>query len=326
MLRLSGHNSVIISLLFCLACVACKKESISPDHVKNIIDQGKDLRSVYFTGPMVGFVAGGKYEKEGYIYKTTDGGNTWENVYHTHWSVNDIRFLDDETGYACGDSLHIIRTSDQGETWTNVPLSWYPYDHHIVPLKHISFADDTTWYFTGGRYYLYGINVRTTNGGYYWDNMVFEVELNTAHFRDGQHGLLGGYGIILMTSDGNETFTPNDFTGDNITGMRFRDQQNGVACGYDGGIYGTHDGGISWQTWMNPNSNFGNRVHFNAIEYTTRGCLAVGNDGVAYHSDDAGASWSVLDLDISLNFNDVILHDDRFIIVGEEGLLIMVDL
>jgi photosystem II stability/assembly factor-like uncharacterized protein len=324
MLQLLRYNSVISFLLFCLVCSACKKESIAPGHEKITINSGKDLRAVYFTGPMTGFVAGGKFEKEGYIYRTADGGATWENVYTTHWSVNDIRFLDDETGYACGDSLHIIRTTDQGTNWTDVPLSWYPYEQHIVPLKHITFADDTTWYFTGGRYYQYGINVRTMNGGYHWDNMVFEVELNTAYFSDGQHGLLGGYGLILMTSDGNETFTPNDFKGDNITGMCFMDPENGAACGFDGGIYGTQDGGISWHTWMKPNATFGPRIHFNAIEYDAKGCMAVGNDGVAYHSDDAGDSWTAIDLNISNHFNDVMLHDDHFIIVGEDGLLVKI--
>jgi photosystem II stability/assembly factor-like uncharacterized protein len=313
---------LLFSLLSFFLC-ACRKEEIQPDFSSVIVSGGKELKALYFIDSLVGFVSVGKYEEEGYICKTTDGGSSWLLVFDSHWSVNDIGFLDASHGYACGDSLHIIKTTDQGITWTPVELSWYPASDYIVPLKHLEFADDTTWFFTGGRYYHYGINVRTQNGGYWWDNEVFQVELNSSWFRDEKYGLLAGYGVIYVTPDANVSFKPSDFIGDNITSMSFIDSVNGIACGYNGGIYRTRDGGGSWGTVLKPNGYLGRRLHFNAVEYTTTGLLAAGNEGLIYYSGN-GESWTKIETGFVNDFFDIEYINGFYMIAGEDGVLIKI--
>ncbi|NIQ57567.1 MAG: hypothetical protein GWN71_30500, partial [Gammaproteobacteria bacterium] len=68
----------------------------------------------------------------GAIYRTTDGGATWESVYSTDY-VGGLaispRFADDRTVYAAGSSSRVVRSTDGGETWDAVgtwPSDAYP--------------------------------------------------------------------------------------------------------------------------------------------------------------------------------------------------------
>jgi hypothetical protein len=68
----------------------------------------------YFINGRTGFLVG----SEGNIIKTTDTGQTWENIYsgvvETLWQ---IEFLDQSTGFIVGDFGRILKTEDGGETW-----------------------------------------------------------------------------------------------------------------------------------------------------------------------------------------------------------------
>jgi len=290
----------------------------------HVVAPDKRLKSVCFINPSTGFVSGGITGEEGYIYGTTDGGIKWQLILSTNWSINDINFLDPHKGFACGDSLHIVKSIDQGVTWDLVQLSWLPYPEYIIPLKHIEFADDTTWYFTGGQNYEFGVNVRTQNGGSWWDMEVFQVELNSAYFSEADVGLVAGYGIVYITYDGNSNFVPSDFQGDNITSLSFVDPMHGFASGYNGGIFQSDDGGATWHAVLKPNGYIGSRVHFNDIEFTGITGVAVGNRGIIYYSSNDGISWDLVNIDSDIDFYNVKFVDGQYYVCGEDGIFLKI--
>ena len=67
-----------------------------------------------------------------YFRRTTDGGNTWKNVYQdsAYWydkdnyhgvpNINDIAYPNTNLFIAIGDSGLVIRTTDKGETWEKI--------------------------------------------------------------------------------------------------------------------------------------------------------------------------------------------------------------
>lgn len=79
---------------------------------------GAGFGEIHFIGPETGFVGGGA--GQAVIYKTTDGGGTW-NAKHAVGGVQDaifgIDFVDGNIGYAIGSNGVILRTTDGGETW-----------------------------------------------------------------------------------------------------------------------------------------------------------------------------------------------------------------
>ena len=104
--------------------------------------------------------------------------------------------------------------------------------------------------------------------------------------------------------------------------MSFNGPENGMACGYDGGIYTSRDGGTTWETSMKPNGYLGRRLHFNKIVNHSGGCMAVGNAGTVFYSGNGGGSWTEIDIDADGDFYDVMYMDGQFVLVGEGGEVI----
>lgn len=79
-----------------------------------------------FTSPMIGFAAGFLLDYDSYnstvtIDKTTDGGETWFNIYSHRFpftmGLQCIAFADSLYGLAAGDGGLILRTTDGGAAW-----------------------------------------------------------------------------------------------------------------------------------------------------------------------------------------------------------------
>ena len=83
-------------------------------------------RTVFFVNDSDGWVGGGEISPnvEGWLHRTTDGGNTWSGrVLNTPWPIREIFFLTPEIGWAAGGNLYtdvggIYFTFDGGQTWS----------------------------------------------------------------------------------------------------------------------------------------------------------------------------------------------------------------
>lgn len=114
------------------------------------------LLAIDFVTPLIGFTAG----TNGAVAKTTDGGNTWQNV-SIPGSTSllwDMDFVDPDFGWVAGTGEKIYGTTDGGLTWTeqlsNGGLGTYG----------ISFANK----FIGVAGGTGGNTFYTTNGGLNW--------------------------------------------------------------------------------------------------------------------------------------------------------------
>jgi membrane protein len=72
-------------------------------------------------------------DREGRLWKTTDGGVTFNAQVVSNKSLNDIYFLSRNVGFVVGDSGAIFRTKDGGTTW--------------VALDHKKFSYERVWAF-----------------------------------------------------------------------------------------------------------------------------------------------------------------------------------
>ena len=53
----------------------------------------------------------------GYIYRTTDGGETWDVQFATEAALFNLHFIDKQTGWVVGDRRRVFVTTDGGNTW-----------------------------------------------------------------------------------------------------------------------------------------------------------------------------------------------------------------
>ncbi|MEW6207891.1 MAG: YCF48-related protein [Acidobacteriota bacterium] len=81
--------------------------------------QGEVINSIFFIDEHRGWAAGGAAGAGGLLLRTTNGGETWEQIetgrVEAFWSV---RFLGPDRGWAVGEDGIIVATSDGGSSWT----------------------------------------------------------------------------------------------------------------------------------------------------------------------------------------------------------------
>ncbi len=199
------------------------------------------------------------WEEDFRVYKTTDGGEIWQNM--LTGELPDMKFFDENTGIVT--SINgILSTHDGGENWLLFPtLSEFT-------LKMMSFADANTGYVAGTNNQNQGIIYKTTNGGQDWQVVTNEppgliaLKAITADTVYAATQL----GWFYQSFDGGVTWSSDDnFTEAGLIYvhlMDFYDPNRGVCTGSIGSanvIAETVDGGTNWIikkiTQKNPGSD-----------------------------------------------------------------------
>jgi photosystem II stability/assembly factor-like uncharacterized protein len=164
----------------------------------NWIDQSymfnRSLSSICFTDQDHGWIAGYKT-----ILKTTNGGQSWSEVWTGPHYLKDIFFIDNEHGWALGDSAArypyrdvIMRTTDAGMTWEQ------QFPGFGSSLKKVFFTDNDHGWIARDGDILY-----TVDGGVTWKHMYinFNGELGGIFFSDIDHGWVVGQNNAIFHID-----------------------------------------------------------------------------------------------------------------------------
>jgi photosystem II stability/assembly factor-like uncharacterized protein len=158
---------------------------------------------IYFVDSLIGWTV----NSNGGIYKTINGGRSWEESFMADDYFRSIEFLDEKIGFAGSLSGHLIRTDDGGVTWTEVQDKIPHTIRGICGLSHI-----------GNNVYGVGIwqypayFIKSEDQGITWsytDLSGYAKGLVDCYFLDENIGFVSGVnsgGVILKTTDGGETW------------------------------------------------------------------------------------------------------------------------
>lgn len=104
----------------------------------------------------------------GRIYKTTDGGETWNVNIEVDEDINAFHFVDENNGYFVGDQGLIYKTNDGGSNWEEleIPYEWY---------TQVKFYSKNVGYIADEDGKLY----KTENGGISWAYLTQQYEINS---------------------------------------------------------------------------------------------------------------------------------------------------
>ena len=185
----------------------------------------------YFINPDTGWAINPYYglaivKQYGRIFKTTDGGNTWQKLKDSSGTYyRSVGFVDALTGWIGNladtaydsanagrfttDATPLYQTSDGGVTWTAVTLP----NPHPAGICGISVVTDSV-VFAYGRYSSPAGYVKTMDKGTTWvykDMNSMAFGLIDGHFFNRDTGFITGMGtdmkaIILSTVDGGATW------------------------------------------------------------------------------------------------------------------------
>ena len=164
----------------------------------------------------------------------------------------DVQFVNDDVGFACGDSGTLLKTNNGGNNWISIPTGT------TESLIKIHFPGASVGYI--GIQNSVGM-LKTTDGGDTWNQLslnlpgsfgggIWFVNDTTGFYAFGNNQYSNPR--ILRTYDGGQTW---DTVYNNPTGwlsyLFFADEMNGYASGSGGTVLITNDGGNSWIQSLN---------------------------------------------------------------------------
>lgn len=303
----------ILLLISCFFLVLQTSQSVFAEGWRKAASYSREaLYGIYFTSESVGYCVGGDNTSPyvAVIYKTTDGGVNWKEVYREDniKQLNKVQFINDKIGFAAGAGANLLKTTDAGLSWTKIPVTGTTTD-----LTGIYFSDEQT----GSILSNSGV-LRTTDGGKNWTSTLALTNATTydMNFWSPTHGAIIGksVGDTYYTKDG-ITWTkaaPAPLTGaytksdlHSIYGVNdssiYAAGWGSLATGQPTIIVKSTDGGATWTQYVASDNNktwdylygvsFKDKDNGIAIGGSSRATLAV-------KTTDGGATWNQINVPI----------------------------
>ncbi len=320
-----------ITILFlALLLTSCSKDADDITGVQRLpVAAGENLFSVYFINDSIGFAAGGKRNSYGFIFRTTNGGQTWYKVYdNPKRCIFAIGFNKAGKGFAGGDYLQLDTSDDLGLTWhffdhgNNVPVN----EFDRVAFRKFSFVENHV-YVAGGEDFKKGIFYHSSDNGLTWNFQYYANEMTGIWFTDTLKGFFTGNGLFLTTSDGGQTFSPAGPEHDFFTSVWFTSPTDGFCATYNGALYATTDGGKTWETRLSGNNVAGIRTYFNDLLFTDHlnGYIAC-DDGLIVRTKDGGKTWNYYSVNTKARLTSISSTSRFIFMAGTDGYVYMMSL
>ena len=226
----------------------------------------------------------------GPVLGTNDSGWTLQSSP----SLNDllaVSFSDTLHGFAVG-VLTVLHTRNGGATWVS-QIGAVP---GLIQFNGVSSPDSLHAWMVGVDGFIYS----TVDGGTSWTKQQPSVPgaiLNAVRFRDRNNGWAcgrrnNGEGVILYTNNGGQIWSEAATNGlHEVQSISFGTSGAGVACGVQGQIAYSVDGGATWKL-----GNSGTTFALQAIGMAPGAggqfAIAGGVLGAALTTSDGGRTWS----------------------------------
>lgn len=188
--------------------------------INNNIDQFYNT-SIDFITSQIGYAL-----KPGGIYKTSDGGVSWQQLYNVSSSANVIcmKFYDTLRGVAYRELTGMLRTIDGG-------LNWAVSNQVVDDIHDIFYTDPLNLFAAGDD----GVVYKSADGGSTWtwispSGRIDAYDLYSQFFFTANDGFITGHrGRLLRTRNGGISWEPHSPTYINVTSISFGNEFTGYA-------------------------------------------------------------------------------------------------
>lgn len=257
------------------------------------------LSNIAFPSATTGYAFG-----KGGVYKTIDGGRSWEKKYNS--SANTLNagwFLDENNGFICGSAQTLIHTTNGGNTWATISI---PAVGANANLSSITFVNSTTGYISSDD----GDVLQTKDSGQTWTRIstisangatrrITFVNENTGYVLA---GIIGGSGFfpanLFKTIDGGKNWAVDTGTDGALMGLAINNAGNKLCLVGSsirtssgpqlGSIILLKNGSANWET----RSNVVGGLYYSGSLFTSGVGYAFGP--LSIKTNDGGITWKRL--------------------------------
>jgi photosystem II stability/assembly factor-like uncharacterized protein len=318
---LSALLALLCSGAFAQATASDGQSAAAPEWVRVEAPTDANLYAVHFADPRQGWIVGQK----GLILHTEDGGKTWikQDSGLTNSDLYSVFFLDSQNGWTCGDigdgpqtAGHVVntrpltapaflKTADGGKTWQKVAVGtnfvltdiWMSNKNHGVVVTHggpthadgdlFVTGDATQWSTVRAFRGMQAVQLLSDKIGFAVGGTV-----SVGFFPAPQDPLfVERRANLIKTEDGGQTWAPcvHPALGQysQLLGLFFVDSKNGWACGLNGAVLHTDNGGQTWDLQVSGVQTPLRDVHAVSPERV----WLFGYDGAILRSTDSGKTW-----------------------------------
>ena len=240
---------------------------------------------------------------DGYIIRSTDGGNNWATVdAGTTQTLRRVRWYSSSLVVALGNGGFAMKSSDKGTTWTMLNTGV------TKSLLDVHFFDENNWLVVGQSAQV----LTTSDGGATWDDEGNSTNnYNEIAFHGDFGVIVGNKGTLRVTTNGGEKWRSRSSTSDlELTSVDIADDGTAVLVGANGTIVHTADTGRTWNAVYAsvPIS----ALRLSGVRFLTpqRGVI-VGYGGIILETMDGGRNWTPQVSNTQINIEAVAFADSR---------------
>lgn len=142
--------------------------------------------------------------RNGYIFRSQDNGNSWEERHYDNAAFHDIVFTDEQTGFIVGSTGLFYKTTDAGNSWSRMPpFSDKDISGEYLYVKGIAFCNASTGFAVGNEW-IY----KTTDGGANWSKIKCEISRTLAkiEFLADPRWLIISDGQVILSEDNGQSW------------------------------------------------------------------------------------------------------------------------
>lgn len=249
-----------------------------------------NTKAIYFLNENKGFA----FREHSTLLKTIDAGVTWTSV-NFQDNISSIFFVNNLVGYMSGESAKVYRTADGGNTWQPVhPISSY---FDATTLFSTFFSDENNGYAVGMR----GLIYKTNNGGTSWQQYgAYYFRFSDFSFATDSVAYASAGNTLLKTTDGGNSWQPLTnsliFQPTPYWMMHFFSKDTGVVTAgeYQGWIFKTNDGGLTWKFVHAVNAGSNYVTSFDFVDNKVGYHVVSGSYAIHSRTVDGGETWKVV--------------------------------
>lgn len=307
---------------FVVLSYSCKKEKFFPSWTEHPSPTSFTLNAIYFTDDTTGHIVGGNiWDSEIYL-KTTDGGATWHRDTLSGKEIYHLQFNKDNQGFAVGLGGDFYYKESPEQFWDYQNLG-YPFE----TFRGVSFWEKGQGIIVTGGAFQNGkiIQIKDNFAATVVDSFNQELSAVFHSEKDIIHAV--GYGIVLRSIDGGNTWKKKDIIGDFFRAIHFPSSNVGYAVGQSGSIIKTIDRGENWEFIRNGDNLLTSNQSFRSVFFVDEDHgYIVGHDGLFWRTINGGKDWETMPELPKVDLHSIFINNNQGFIVGKNGRIFSFEL